>query len=34
MSKTNVVLTIPEPGKFALAERPYPTIKSGYAIVG
>lgn len=33
MSKTNVVLTIPEPGKFELVERPYPSIKAGYAIV-
>lgn len=33
MSKTNVVLTIPKPGYFDLVERPYPTIKSGYAII-
>lgn len=33
MSKTNAVLTIPEPGKFELVEKPYPRIKSGYAIV-
>lgn len=33
MSKTNTVLTIPEPGKVELVERPYPKIKSGYAIV-
>ena len=33
MSKTNVVLTIPEPKKFELVERPYPKIKAGYAIV-
>ncbi len=33
MSKNNVVLTIPEPGKFELVERPYPKIRSGYAIV-
>ena len=33
MSKKNVVLTIPEAGKFKLEDRPYPKIKSGYAIV-
>ncbi len=33
MSKTNTVLTIPGPGHFELVERPYPKIKSGYAIV-
>lgn len=33
MSRTNVVLSIPEPGKFELVERPYPRIKSGYAII-
>ncbi len=33
MSKTNVVLTIPEPKKFELVEKPYPKIKAGYAIV-
>ena len=33
MSKTNVVLTVPEPRRFELAERPYPKIKAGYAIV-
>lgn len=33
MSKTNLVLTIPEPGKFELVEKPYPKIKSGYAII-
>ena len=33
MSKKNVVLTIPEPKKFGLVERPYPKIKSGYAII-
>ena len=33
MNHSNVILTIPEPGRFELVERPYPTIKSGYAIV-
>jgi threonine dehydrogenase-like Zn-dependent dehydrogenase len=33
MSKTNVVLTIPEPYRFELAERPFPKIRAGYAIV-
>lgn len=33
MSLTNTVLTIPEPGKFALVERPYPHIKAGYALI-
>ena len=33
MSQKNVILTIPEPKKFALVERPYPKIKSGYAII-
>jgi threonine dehydrogenase-like Zn-dependent dehydrogenase len=33
MSKTNVVLSIPEPGRSELVERPYPKIKPGYAIV-
>ena len=33
MSQTNVVLTIPEPGRFELVERPYPRIKAGYAVV-
>jgi len=33
MSKTNLVLTIPEPGKFELVEKPYPKIKAGYAII-
>ena len=33
MSKTNVILTIPEPGVFDLIERPYPQIKAGYAII-
>jgi len=33
MSESNVILTIPEPGKFELAERPFPKAKSGYVIV-
>lgn len=33
MTKKNLALTIPEPGRFELVERPYPKIKSGYAIV-
>ena len=33
MSKNNVVLTIPEPGKFELVEKPFPRIKPGYAII-
>ena len=33
MNEPNVVLTIPEPGKFELVERPFPKIKAGYAIV-
>ena len=33
MSKTNLVLSIPEPGKMELVEKPYPKIKSGYVIV-
>jgi threonine dehydrogenase-like Zn-dependent dehydrogenase len=33
MSKNNVILTIPEPGRIELVERPYPKIKPGYAIV-
>jgi threonine dehydrogenase-like Zn-dependent dehydrogenase len=33
MSQSNIVLTIPEPGKFELVERPYPTRKPGYAII-
>ena len=33
MSKSNVVLTIPEPHKFELVERPYPKFKAGYAVV-
>ena len=30
---SNTVLTIPEPGSFALVERPYPRIKAGYVII-
>lgn len=33
MSKTNVVLTIPEPGRFELVERPYPNCNPGYAVI-
>ena len=33
MSKTNVVLTIPEPHRFELVEKPYPKIKAGYAVI-
>jgi len=33
MAKTNTILSIPEPRKFELVERPYPKIKSGYAII-
>ena len=33
MSQTNVVLTIPEPGRFELVERPYPKIRAGYAVI-
>jgi len=33
MSQSNIVLTIPEPGKFELVERPYRTRKPGYAII-
>jgi D-arabinose 1-dehydrogenase-like Zn-dependent alcohol dehydrogenase len=33
MTKSNVILTVPEPNKFELAERPYPKIKGGYVIV-
>ena len=32
-TSTNTVLTIPEPGRFELVDRPYPVIKSGYAII-
>jgi threonine dehydrogenase-like Zn-dependent dehydrogenase len=30
---TNTILTIPEPGRAALAERPYPRIIPGYALI-
>ncbi len=33
MGRSNVVLSIPEPGEFELVEKPYPTIKSGYVVV-
>jgi threonine dehydrogenase-like Zn-dependent dehydrogenase len=33
MAKHNTVLTIPEPGRFELVERPYPTVKPGYAVI-
>ena len=33
MTKSNVILTIPEPKKFELVERPYPKTESGYVIV-
>ena len=33
MSKSNVILTIPEPNKFELVERPFPKANSGYVIV-
>ena len=33
MTKSNVVLTIPEPRKFELVERPYPRFKAGYAVI-
>lgn len=33
MAKTNVVLTIPEPRRIELVERPYPKISAGYAII-
>lgn len=33
MAKQNTILTIPEPGRFELAERPYPIIQPGYAII-
>jgi threonine dehydrogenase-like Zn-dependent dehydrogenase len=32
-TKTNRVLTIPQPGQFELVERPYPSIVAGYAII-
>ena len=33
MTRTNVVLTIPEPRKCELVERPYPKFKPGYAVI-
>ena len=33
MGKGNLVLSIPEPGKFELIEKPYPQIKSGRVVV-
>ena len=33
MSRSNVVLTIPEARRFELVEKPYPKIKPGYAII-
>ena len=33
MSKSNTVLTIPSPGQAKLAEKPYPKITTGYALV-
>ncbi|NQD95339.1 zinc-binding dehydrogenase [Pseudomonas sp. CrR25] len=33
MSKTNTVLSIPAPGRCELVERPYPQVRSGYAII-
>jgi threonine dehydrogenase-like Zn-dependent dehydrogenase len=33
VTRTNVVLTIPEPRRFELIERPYPKFKAGYAVV-
>ena len=33
MTKSNVVLTIPEPHRFELVERPYPKFKAGYAVI-
>ena len=33
MSNVNVVLSIPEPGKIELVERPFPKVKAGYAII-
>ena len=33
MSKSNVILTIPEPSRFELVERPFPKASSGYVIV-
>ena len=33
MSKANVVLTIPEPRKVELTEKPYPTLMPGYSMM-
>lgn len=33
MTKANVVLAIPEPGKVALRERPYPKLAPGYSMM-
>lgn len=33
MAKSNVTLTIPEPGRFELVERAYPKFKPGYAVI-
>ena len=33
MSKSNVVLTVPEPGRIELVERPYPNFLAGYAVI-
>ena len=33
MAATNTILTIPEPGRFALEQRPMPTLTAGYAII-
>jgi threonine dehydrogenase-like Zn-dependent dehydrogenase len=33
MNKTNIVLTIPEPKKVVLKERPYPTLAPGYSMI-
>jgi threonine dehydrogenase-like Zn-dependent dehydrogenase len=33
LDRHNVVLTIPKPGKVVLAEKPYPRIKPGYALI-
>ena len=32
-SRVNTVLTIPEPGKTALVQKPYPSIKAGYVVI-
>lgn len=33
MQKSNTILTIPKPFSYELVEKPYPIIKSGYAII-